>query len=201
MNQAAEFVEAALLEPVVDDVDGRPLFADEEHALAADDEIGNQICDGLRFAGARRALDDVAGTAAGQGDRLRLRRIAGDDVEPLGQRQRFSRIGADLARGDGKGRLERRILGRLVGQLAIIADERHAAITQIRQRHRAEIEFPVERIVVPLFAELIELPLGFGYRRIVFLSARGGAVGVGLASVFCCHVAAPYIAAAAGRPR
>ena len=91
VNQAAEFVQAALLEPMVDDVDRRPLLAHKEHAFAADDEVGNQIRDRLRFPGSRRALDDVARAAAGQGDGVGLRRVAGDDVEPLGQRQRFRR--------------------------------------------------------------------------------------------------------------
>ena len=56
VNQAAEFVQAALLKPMVDDVDRRPLLAHEQHAFSADDEIGDQVGDGLRFPRPGRAL-------------------------------------------------------------------------------------------------------------------------------------------------
>ncbi len=87
MDQAAEVAEAALAEPGIDHVDGRPLLADEKHALAAGDIIGDQIGDRLRFAGAGRALDDVAAAGPGLFDRRCLRGIGGHDVIAFVQRQ------------------------------------------------------------------------------------------------------------------
>ena len=59
VDHAAQLVQAQLAQAVEHHVDGGALFADEQHAPAAPHVVGNQVGDGLRLAGARRALDDV----------------------------------------------------------------------------------------------------------------------------------------------
>src|SRR6185369_7304903 len=92
MNQATELIESLLAEPVENDVDGRALFADEQHAFSAGDVIGDEVGDSLGFAGARRPLNDVTGAGPGAGDGGRLGGIAGYDqvlVSQIERRRRF----------------------------------------------------------------------------------------------------------------
>ena len=65
MDERTEQVQAILLKPMVNDINGGPFFTDEQDALAAGDVIGNQIGDRLRLARSRRPLNDVTLTGSG----------------------------------------------------------------------------------------------------------------------------------------
>ena len=78
VDQAAEFIEPPLAQPVEHDINRGALFAHEQDAPAPRDVVGDQVCDGLRFARARRALDDVAGAGPGARDGRSLGGVAGN---------------------------------------------------------------------------------------------------------------------------
>ena len=109
MDQAAQVAEAALAEPGIDHVDRRPLLADEEHPLAAGDVIGDQVGDRLRFPGAGRSLDDVAGAGPGLLDRRGLRGVGRHDVIAFVQRQGGRQLAFGRPRRQGERGLERRV--------------------------------------------------------------------------------------------
>src|SRR5262249_54481335 len=85
------------LEPVVDDVDGCSLLADEEDPFAARDIVGDEVGDRLGLPGAGWSLDDETASLTGTGDRAGLRRIGGHHIETLFDRKRR------LLRIDGSG--------------------------------------------------------------------------------------------------
>ena len=65
MDERTEQMQAILLEPMIYHIDGGALLADEKHALAAENIVGYQIGDRLRFARSRRPLNDVALACSG----------------------------------------------------------------------------------------------------------------------------------------
>jgi hypothetical protein len=72
------------LQPPGDDVQRRPFLGDEQHPLAVGDRAGEQVGDGLRLAGAGRALEHEGAPGGGLGDRAQLGGV-GRDGAPRGQ--------------------------------------------------------------------------------------------------------------------
>jgi hypothetical protein len=79
----AEFTEAGGVEPLRDDLQRRALLADEEHALALSQTLGDDVADRLTLAGARRTLQDEARPALGRQNRLLLAGVGIEDFERL----------------------------------------------------------------------------------------------------------------------
>ena len=167
VDQAAQLVQAGLLEPVEHHVERGALLAHEQHALAAPGVVGDQVGDGLRFAGTRRALDDEAAAAAGQRDRGVLGGVAGDHVPLLVRRDRRRRLDLELARLDREDPVEADPLqavargsvffgavallalargpGRarvVVDQLGVVAHQRHLLVVEIGQGDLGQVEVP-----------------------------------------------------------
>ena len=71
----AEGSEADLLQSTFHHFKGSHLLGHEEHALALEERIGDQVGDGLRLAGARRAIEDEAVATSSLIDSRHLRRI------------------------------------------------------------------------------------------------------------------------------
>jgi hypothetical protein len=155
----AELIEALLAKPEVDHVDGRPLFADEEHTLALRHVVGNQVRDRLRFAGARRPLNDVTAAGSRLRDRAGLRRVAGHDVVAVLQGRRRDVVGRQLAWRERKNRVESRVGRFLFQQRRIVAHQRHLAVTEVAQRHAAEVELPGVRVRFAFAFQRKEQPL------------------------------------------
>ena len=97
----------------------------------------------MRFACARRPLDDIALAGARSGHRLRLAWIGGQDhVVAAGWR-----IGLECGPpfiGEEQLEIGMRV-GEAADEIVIVANERHLAIVEVRQRHGAKIELPVVR--------------------------------------------------------
>ena len=149
MDQAAQVAEAALAEPGIDHVDRRALLADEEHPLAASHVIGNQVGDRLRFAGAGRSLDDVAGAGPGFLDRRRLRGVGRHDVIAFFQRHGGRQLAFGRPGRQGKRGVKRRVCRRVVQQRLVVPHERHLAVLEVPQRHAAQVEVPNVGILSP----------------------------------------------------
>ena len=143
VDQAAEPSKPSLLQAVVDDVDRRALLADEQHALAAGDVVGDEVGDRLRLARARRALDDVAAAVRGA---LRSRRPgSGRRARPGSARRRRVRRGAGARRrprGEREDRVERGVRRVLVEQGVVVADQRHLAVLEVAEREAARGRSP-----------------------------------------------------------
>ena len=58
MHVHDKVTESHLVQSFRDGFDGSPLLSDEEHPLTSGDEGRDEVSDGLRFARARRTLDD-----------------------------------------------------------------------------------------------------------------------------------------------
>jgi hypothetical protein len=142
VDHAAQLVQAALAQAVEDDVDRGPFLADEEHPLAAPDMVGDQVGDGLRLAGAGRALNDVALATARQGHCSALRGIGLHHGPLIGQGQRRRRLGVDLARQHREHAVERRVDHVGIDQRVVVAHQRHLAVVEVAQRDAAEIQIP-----------------------------------------------------------
>jgi hypothetical protein len=67
MDQTGQLAQPLGLQPGMDDVDRGALLTDEQHAPTAGDVIGDQVGDGLRLAGPRRALNDETLACPGPG--------------------------------------------------------------------------------------------------------------------------------------
>ena len=167
VNQATKLMELLLFQAGVDHVDGRPLLADKQHLLAAHHVIGNQIGDGLGFAGAGRSLNDVAGALARQANGGGLGWVAWHNVEPFVQGQGRSRLGLHRSGHQREDGVEGRILHPIRRQFGVIPHQGHLAIAEVAQRQPAEIKLPVIRVVVGLFTERIELTLALGRGHLV----------------------------------
>ena len=142
VNEAAEVMQAFLLEPEVDDVDGGAFFADEEDAFSAGGEVGDEVGDGLAFAGAGRALDDDGFAFATGGDGARLGGVAVDDVVAVGEGRRGGGLGVEGAGLGGEELLEGGG-GLLAGdEVCVVAHEGHFAVVEVADGHCAEVEFP-----------------------------------------------------------
>ena len=142
MDQAAQVAEAALAEPGIDHVDRRPLLADEQHPLAAGDVIGDQIGDRLRFPGAGRSLDDVAGAGPGLLDRRCLRGVGRHDVIAFFQRHGGRQLAFGRPGRQGKRGVECRVARRVLQQRLVVPHQRHLAVLEVPQRHAAQVEVP-----------------------------------------------------------
>ena len=114
----AEVAEAGAGEPALHHLERGLLLGDEQHALAGDQRLGDQVGDRLRLAGAGRALQHERPTVGGGQDRGELARVAVERREQLGQRQR-----AIERRGLGKRRLRRE---RVAGAGREVRDHRRA---------------------------------------------------------------------------
>ena len=144
MDQAGQPVEPGLFEAVEHHVERRALFADEQHAFAARGIVGDQVGDGLRFAGTRRPLDDEAAPGSRQRDRSFLGGVCWHDAPQLVGRQRRGRRFLDDARFDREDRVECGRGDRIVDQLIVIADQRHLLVIEIGERDLGQIDLPVE---------------------------------------------------------
>ncbi|MCY1218560.1 hypothetical protein D9M72_305090 [compost metagenome] len=172
MDQAAQRVQPALLEPMEHHVERGALFADEQHALAAAGVVGNQVGDGLRLARARRALDDKAALAARQANRCVLGRVGRHHVPLLGRCERCGRLGLHVARIDREYAVERPIGAGLVQQLRVVAHQRHLAVVEVGERHLRQVQVPG---ITVAFGLLQHVALA------LFALRGGGAAHVGLA--------------------
>ena len=178
--------EPLLRQAVLDHVDRRALLADEEHPAATRHLIGHQVDDRLRLAGARRTLDDEALAGARQGDRAQLRGIPIHHVVAILERH-LRRLGGERARAEGEEDVEGlRWLGR-PQERAVVADQGHLPVVQVRERDADQIEGPavgrrlaggiLQVVVLPLhLADLGDLPEDAGPRLLqqVALRGRGG---------------------------
>ena len=75
MQFQAEGSEADLLQTTFHHFKGSHLLGHEEHALALEERIGDQVGNGLRLAGARRTIEDEAVATSSLIDSRHLRRI------------------------------------------------------------------------------------------------------------------------------
>ncbi len=166
MDQAAQVAQAALAETGIDHVDRRPLLADEQHPLAAGHVVGDQVGDRLRFPGAGRALDDVAGAGPGLFDGRGLRGVGGHDVIALVQRQGGRQLAFGRPGRQGEGGLEGRVPRRLVQQRLIVPHQRHLAVLEVPQRHAAQVEVPDVGVFLAPFLQVKEQTFLFGRGRI-----------------------------------
>ena len=104
-----ERAHADRVQPPRDDVQRGALLGDEQHPLALGDRAGEQVGDGLRLAGAGRALQHEGAPGAGLGDRpqLRRRRPAAGTARPARRGRRRSAVSRDRV-GERLGRRVRR---------------------------------------------------------------------------------------------
>ena len=111
--------------------------------LPARDVVGDQVGDGLRLAGAGRALDDVAATACA---RARLPRAAWRRRARRGHSSLRATVGGSSSssgRGSTENTRSKASLDEiLLEQRPVVAHQRHLPIVEIAQRHGAEIEVP-----------------------------------------------------------
>ena len=147
MNQTGQITDSALFEPRINHIDRRPFFADKQNSFASRDVIGDQVRDRLRFPGTRRPLNDVAFAFPSPSDRRRLRRVTGQNIaatlqcrclrKPLGH-SCFSR----------KDIIKNPMLTHTFNQSVVIANQRHLAVLEVRQRQVALIKGPSVGIVI-----------------------------------------------------
>jgi hypothetical protein len=76
-----------LVQPLQDRVDGGALLGHEQHALAAGDERGDEVGDGLALARARRSLDDEVLAGEDGVDGVVLAGVSVPDQELVGGRR------------------------------------------------------------------------------------------------------------------
>ena len=100
-----QVAQADAVEPGEHGVDGRPLLGDEQHPLALAREAGDEVGDGLRLAGAGRALDDEVRAGADRVDRGLLGRVRVEDEQLVrpGRRRRASPAPTSARRASAPG--------------------------------------------------------------------------------------------------
>ena len=142
VDQAAQRRQPALLEAVEHYIQRGAFFADEQHPLPAPGIVGDQVGDGLGFAGARRALDDEAAPVAGKAHGGILGSVRGHHIPLRGDRQRRRGGGLQFARLNRENAVQRRVGVRLGEQLRVIAHQRHLAVIEIGQGDLSEVQIP-----------------------------------------------------------
>ena len=134
----AELAEADLVEPALDHLERGHLLGHEQHALAGVHRRRDQVGDGLRLAGAGRALDDQVLAGARGLERLGLRGVGVEHVEGV---------------PGGEALVQRRVVGRRVGLGAKAVGQQRAQERPLGERGLGR---PGRRVEVPVHQELGE---------------------------------------------
>ncbi len=160
VDQATELIEPLLAQAMKHHVNRRAFFADEQHPLPAGNIVGDEVGDRLRFACARRTLNNIARSGARPRYGGRLGGIARNDEVLIREFQRRRRCFLGLFGCQRKDRVER-VAGHVCfDELRVIAHKRHLAIVEITERLTAQVEIPRIWILIIAIPQRKHLSLG-----------------------------------------